>query len=163
MFKTLHEEIINLALKNNLTIATCESVTGGMIASYLTSVPKASKVFKGGEVVYTNFAKQVLASVKPQTLDQFGAISTQTAQELALNINKKLKTDIALAISGNAGADPDENKPVGMAYLSICVIDKVYNFQLVSKEKERNNIRIDFTHMAYNHLLEIMKKVIKND
>ena len=157
MNKTQYEEIIELLIQKNLTISTCESVTSGMIASFFASVPGASNAFKGGSVVYSNFAKTLYAKVKQETLNRYGAISEQAASEMALNTAKLTKTDIAISITGNAGPVPDENKPVGMAYLGICLIDKVYVYQLNSKQTERNNIRIDFASLAFDKLLKLLK------
>ena len=145
--------------EKNVTISTCESVTGGMIASFFASVPGASAVFKGGSVVYSNFAKMLYAKVQEKTLNQYGAISANTVTEMALNTAKLTKTDICIAISGNAGPICDENKPMGFAYLGICVIDKVHVFELQSSQKERNNIRIDFANLAFDKLLSLLKDI----
>lgn len=160
MANYIQNEIIDLLIKNNLTISTAESVTAGMISSYLARVPGCSKALKGGFVVYSNYAKMKLCNVKKSTLENFGAISKECVEELALNTNKILNTDISIAISGNAGPICDENKPVGFAYLCICVIDKLYVYELLSKEKERNDIRIDLTHMAYEELLKLLKEIV---
>ncbi len=157
----LHQEIINLLKDNHLTIATAESLTAGMISSYLCSIPGASEVVKGGLVVYTNFAKTKLANIKEETINKYGAISSQTAEELARNVCKILKTNIGLSITGNAGPTKSENKPVGLAYLGICIVDKVYLYELHAISKSRNDIRIEFTHKAFVYLLELLKKVIK--
>jgi PncC family amidohydrolase len=162
MSDQLYEKIINLAKDAKLTISTCESVTAGMISSFLASVPGASSVFKGGLVVYSNHAKQTIANVSKKILDEYGAISEETANSLAINTNKILNTDISIAITGNAGPIPDENKPIGLAYLSICLIDKIYSYKLISSKKNRNDIRIDFASMTYIHLLDLLKEVIKN-
>ena len=163
MSNYLQNEIIDLLKQHELTLSTAESVTAGMISSFLATVPGCSKVFKGGMIVYSNFAKNKLCGVKEETLNQFGAISEQCVRELALNTNKKLNTDISLAISGNAGPVCDENKPAGFAYLGICIIDKIYTYELQSKQKERNDIRIDLTHMAYEKLLKLIKEMNGNE
>lgn len=157
----LHEEIVQLLKQHHLTIATAESVTAGMISSFLASVPGASNVLKGGLVAYTNEVKIKLAKVKPETIKKYGAVSRNTAHELAYNICRLLKSDIGLSITGNAGPDSMENQPVGMAYLGICLVDQIYIYELHAKSKTRNDIRIEFTHMAYQHLIELLRKVIK--
>ena len=159
MYKTQYQEIVENLKEKNVTISTCESVTGGMIASFFASVPGASAVFKGGSVVYSNFAKMLYAKVQEKTLNQYGAISANTVTEMALNTAKLTKTDICIAISGNAGPICDENKPMGFAYLGICVIDKVHVFELQSSQKERNNIRIDFANLAFDKLLSLLKDI----
>lgn len=160
MSNYLQNEIIELLKQHELTLSTAESVTAGMISSFLASVPGCSKVFKGGMVVYSNFAKNKLCDVKEETLKKFGAISEQCVKELAFNTNKKLNTDISLAISGNAGPVCDEDKPVGFAYIGICIIDKVYVYEFQSNQKDRNDIRIDLTHMAYEKLLRLIKEMV---
>lgn len=160
MTNFLPKEIIDLLVKNNLTISTSESVTAGMISSYLASIPGCSKTLKGGFVVYSNYAKTKLCNVKESTLKKFGAISKECVEELAINTNKILNTDISIAISGNAGPICDENKPIGFAYLCICVIDKPYVYELQSNEKERNDIRIDLTYMTYDKTLKLLKEII---
>lgn len=160
MANFIQEEIIDLLIKNDLTISTVESVTAGIISSYLASVPGASKALKGGFVVYSNFAKMKLCHVKQETIDKFGAISKECVEELAINTNKILHTDISVAISGNAGPVCDENKPVGLAYLCICVIDRPYVYEIQSNEKERNDIRINLTQIAYEKILKLLKEII---
>ena len=120
---------------------------------------KAELIFKGGSVVYSNFAKMLYAKVQEKTLNQYGAISANTVTEMALNTAKLTKTDICIAISGNAGPICDENKPMGFAYLGICVIDKVHVFEFQSSQKERNNIRIDFANLAFDKLLSLLKDI----
>ena len=157
----VHEELVELCKKHNITLATCESVTGGMIASYITKVSGASKVLKGGLVVYTNEAKEKLAHVKHETLKEYGAISMQTAVEMAFNTCGILKSTIGIAITGNAGPNPDEDKPIGFAYLGICIVDKVYIHKLNTKIKDRNDIQLYFTNEALKYTLEEIRKVIK--
>ena len=161
MGKLFNDEIIELCSKHNITIATCESVTAGMISSYLAKTPGASKVLKGGLVVYNNKAKEKLAKVKPETLKKFGAISKETAIELAYNICGIFNSTIGIGITGNAGPNPDENKEVGKAYLGICVVDKVYIYELITKIKNRNDIQLYLTNEALKYKLDIIRKVIK--
>lgn len=160
MANSIQEEIIDLLIKNNLTIGVAESVTAGMISSYLASVPGCSKALKGGFIVYSNFAKIKVCHVKQEIIEKFGAISKECVEELALNTNKILNTDIAVAISGNAGPVCDENKPVGFAYLCICVIDRTYVYEIQSNEKQRNDIRINLTQIAYEKILKLLKEII---
>ena len=157
----INEEIIELCKKHNITLSTCESVTGGMIASYLTKVSGASKVYKGGFVVYSNQAKEKQVHVKAETLKEFGAISKECAIEMSFNTCGIMKTTISIAITGNAGPNPDENKEVGKAYLGICVVDKVYIYELITKIKDRNDIQLYFTNEALKYTLDVIRKVIK--
>lgn len=158
MFKDI-STIIETLTENNLTIASCESVTAGTICSLLASVPGASKCFVGGFVVYNNHQKHKLVGVVENDIFKYGAISKQVAQQMAMGTRKKTKCDIAIAITGNAGPDPQENKKVGIAYGCILVIDKMYDFELISSEKTRTSIINDFALLMLNNLLIILKKI----
>ncbi len=159
--KDSYVELVDLLKKHELTISTCESITGGMIASMIVEVPGASKVFKGGLVVYTNEAKQKLANVSEKTLNEYGAISKQCVIEMANNTNKKLRSDISIAVSGNAGPVVDENKPVGMSYLAISIIDKTYWYEIRAKSTSRNDIRIETTAICLEKTIKLIKDSIR--
>lgn len=159
--KDSYVELVDLLKKHELTISTCESITGGMIASMIVEVPGASKVFKGGLVVYTNEAKQKLANVSEKTLNEYGAISKQCVIEMANNTNKKLRSDISIAVSGNAGPVVDENKPVGMSYLAISIIDKTYWYEIHAKSTSRNDIRIETTAICLEKTIKLIKDSIR--
>ncbi|MDR0739744.1 MAG: CinA family protein [Mycoplasmataceae bacterium] len=155
--KTFIDDIVNILKIKHLTLATCESLTGGMIASNIINIPGASKVFLGGLVTYTNEAKIKLANVKETTLKERGAISKEVALEMAQGVIQKLKSDVAISITGNAGPNAYEAKPVGLAYTTIILIDKAYTYKLNSSESERNTIRIDLTYQVLTRLLDLLK------
>jgi PncC family amidohydrolase len=95
-------------------IATAESCTGGLVSSYLTSVSGSSKYFSSSIITYSNIAKMNLLGVKKQTLDNWGAVSEQVAQEMALGVMKISGSDIAISITGIAGpGGGTREKPVG--------------------------------------------------
>jgi PncC family amidohydrolase len=103
-----------------LTIATAESVTGGLIGSRLTDVAGSSAYFMGGVVAYSNDAKVKLLGVKQETLAQHGAVSERTAMEMAQGVRKSFGTDIGLAVSGIAGpGGATKEKPVGLMWLAL--------------------------------------------
>jgi PncC family amidohydrolase len=155
--KTFVDDIIEILKNKQLTIATCESITAGMIVSNLVNTSGASQVVKGGLVTYSNKAKVDIAKVKEQTLKTHGAISKQVAIEMAEGAILKFRCDIAISITGNAGPNPHENKPIGLAYCTIIIIDKAYTYELQSKENERNAIRIDLTYQTLSRLLDLLK------
>ncbi len=118
--QTLDQVAANLLLKNNLTIATAESCTGGLISQTLTDIPGISRVFMGGAVTYSNDAKEEYLGVKKETLMQYGAVSRETAKEMAEGIRKRLKTDIGVSVTGIAGPDGGTaEKPVGLVYIGL--------------------------------------------
>lgn len=117
---SLYEAVGKLLLEKNVTIATAESCTGGLIASELTKQPGISKVFGMGIVSYSNEAKQKILHVKEETLVNFGAVSPETAQEMCDNLQKISNTDLAVSVTGIAGPDGgSEEKPIGLVYIGV--------------------------------------------
>ena len=119
MGNTAEFELIKTLLDKNATVATAESCTGGMVAARLTSVSGASGAFKYGAVTYCNEAKNVLLGVSTETLDEHGAISKETAKEMAIGIRKVMNADIGVSVTGNAGPGAAENKPVGLVFIGV--------------------------------------------
>jgi len=106
--------------KHNFSIATAESCTGGLLAHILTSVSGSSNYYVGGIVAYSNRIKEKLLGVRPETLEQHGAVSSQTAQEMAVGIREKFKTDIGLSTTGIAGpTGGTPAKPVGLVWIGL--------------------------------------------
>ena len=106
--------------EKGLTLGTVESATGGLIAHLITNIPGSSDYFKGGIVAYSNELKVGLVGVGRETIDRFGAVSRETALEMAAGGRERLGVDICLAdtgIAGPAGATPE--KPVGLFYLGL--------------------------------------------
>lgn len=102
------------------TVATAESCTGGGIGAELTSVPGASRVFKGGIISYCNEIKRDVLGVGQELLDRFGAVSAPVAEAMAVGARALLKTDIAVSVTGLAGPDGDEfGNPVGTVFIGI--------------------------------------------
>ncbi len=119
----VEERTAKLLLEKNLTVAVAESCTGGMVASRLIDYPGISKVFKEGFITYSNEAKMHTLNVKQETLEKFGAVSEETAKEMAYGAAKSAGADIGVSTTGVAGpGGGTEDKPVGLAY--ICVYYK---------------------------------------
>jgi len=135
------QEIIGKLLNNsNKTIATAESCSGGNIAKMITSVPGCSQYFKGSIIAYSNEIKTKLLNVNKQIIQEYGAVSKQVVEAMAIGACKKLNTDYAIATSGIAGPEGGTlNKPVGYIWIAISdsnnTISKVFQF---GKEREVN-------------------------
>ncbi len=107
-----------------LTLAVAESCTGGLLASWLTDVPGSSDYFLGGVVAYANLVKENILGVRHETLLAHGAVSAETASEMAWGVRRLLRADISLAITGVAGpGGGTPEKPVGLAYLHLSAAD----------------------------------------
>ena len=119
--ETIFETLVHTLIPKNMHLATAESLTGGMLSSAVVDVPGASKTFAGGFVVYCDEAKQTLLDVEAETLQKNGAISSETARQMAKGAAEKLGVEVALATTGNAGPDPAEGKPVGLVFLGLSI------------------------------------------
>lgn len=114
------ERTVAAAASAGLTLATAESLTGGLIAGALTSVPGSSAVVRGGVVSYVNDVKRDALGVDANDLERFGAVSEQVARQMAQGARRALDADIAVAVTGIAGPTGAEpGKPVGTVWMSI--------------------------------------------
>ncbi len=122
--QTLPGVIHALLQKTHQRLAVAESCTGGSICADLTSVPGSSKSLVGGVVAYDNAVKSDLLGVRPSTLERFGAVSEETALEMAAGIRERLHTDFGVSSTGIAGPDGGSaEKPVGLVWLAVAWAD----------------------------------------
>ncbi|TNE36995.1 CinA family protein [bacterium] len=135
---------------NKLTISVAESCTGGGLGSLLSELPGSSKILLGGFIVYSNKAKKTLLNVNENTLKDYGAVSEQTAKELAYNCQKKLNSDYAISITGIAGpSGGSEKKPVGTVWIGIAERNKVtaYKYTFLN-DREANRELSKYTALS---------------
>ncbi|HIU87819.1 MAG TPA: CinA family protein [Candidatus Avilachnospira avistercoris] len=154
--------LFKLLKENGLTISVAESCTGGLVCSRLVSNPGVSEYFKEGFVTYSNKAKRRTLEVSKSTLKKQGAISGQVAKEMALGAAVNTDSDIAVAITGNAGPEAEEDKPVGLVYIGIYCQGKVKAFEY-SLEGEREDIRQQAATEALMLCCETIEKLKKDD
>ncbi len=131
---SLEHEVGNLLRHNGLTLGLVESATGGLISHLITNVPGSSGYYKGSVAAYINDVKIKVVGVREETINQYGAVSPQVAEEMAEGGRKVLAVDICLAdtgIAGPEGATP--GKPVGLFYLGLShqgtTYSRKHNFQ----------------------------------
>ncbi|MBL7968778.1 MAG: competence/damage-inducible protein A [Prolixibacteraceae bacterium] len=145
-----------MLVERNCSLATAESCTGGSIAQFITSNPGSSAYFKGGVVAYSNEIKHRLLHVPVDLIDEFGAVSKQVAEKMAIGAREALQADYSVATTGIAGPDGGSaEKPVGTVWIAVAgpsgVESKMYTFK---HNRERNIIRT--THTALNLLRTFM-------
>lgn len=119
------QELVNKLKAKNLTIGSVESMTGGLFASSITSVPGASKVFKGSVISYSPEIKEKVVGVNKSTIEQFDVVSKEVAEEMARKGLKVLNVDICVSVTGNAGPTSEPGKAgVGEVYIGVATKEK---------------------------------------
>jgi nicotinamide-nucleotide amidase len=153
------EELILLLKGRGLTLSTAESCTGGLIAKKITDVAGSSEVYKGSVVAYDNNIKSEFLGVLDDTLIKYGAVSEQTAKEMACSIQEKFKTDISVSTTGIAGpGGGSETKPVGTVCFGFKIKDHEHTVtRIISGNRER--VRIFSSLYAINYLRDFLKKL----
>ena len=145
----LGEKVVKRFKEEKLTLSFAESCTGGLASSLVTDIAGSSEYLIGSIVTYTNEAKHNLLKVNEATLSAYGAVSEETALEMAQGVRKLFGSDYGVGITGNAGPGGSEGKPVGLVYIAIATPDEVYckEFNFTSTRVE-NKFRIALTAIS---------------
>lgn len=142
--ENIEKLVVSTLKEKHLTLAVAESCTGGYLGKRITDVPGASSVFMGGFITYSNEAKIKLLGVDPETIENHSAVSAEVALEMALGAREKLGTDIAVAITGEAGPHPDPatKQEVGTVFIGIASAKDNYSVRLsIFRNRDREYIR----------------------
>ena len=149
-----NREIVEKLIEKKIVVSTAESCTGGMIASAITDVPGSSTIFGYGMVTYSNEAKRTILGVKKETLDRVGAVSEETAFEMAKGLKRVSGADVAVSVTGIAGpGGGSEQKPVGLVYMGLAKGEEIF----VKKNLfsgSRDEIRRQTVNTALNFIAE---------
>ncbi len=142
----LEEKIIALLVEKNYTITTIESCTGGLLMGTLLNASGASACINEGYITYSNEAKTRLVHVSAKTLEQYGAVSEETAREMAIGGAQVAQADVALSVTGVAGpGGGTKDKPVGLVYIGCYVSGAVNiiqcNFHGTREENRRQSVQ----------------------
>ena len=155
---TMENIVVDLLKKHNLTISFAESCTCGLLASKIGNVSGASSVFNESYVTYANEAKMKLLGVKEETLQNYGAVSEQTALEMAEGLHKASNADISVSVTGIAGPEGgSETKPVGLVYVAVNFNKKTSVYKLNLKG-ERQKVRDTACMYALNYVRLLIKE-----
>ncbi len=156
---TLEMVVAKLLKKYHFTVTTAESCTGGLLAARLVNVSGISENFKEGYITYSNDAKEKLLGVSHETLKTYGAVSSQTAAEMAEGGAKAAKADICVSITGIAGPEGGtEEKPVGLVYIGCYCKGKVY-----TKKNLYTGNRSKIREYSVATALTLLRKAILNE
>ncbi|MCR5232183.1 MAG: CinA family protein [Acholeplasmatales bacterium] len=153
----MEELLVNKLIEKNLTIATAESATGGMIASKIINVANASKVLKVSFVTYSDEAKIKYLNVCKETIDKYSVVSEEVAKEMALGLKKEANADVTISITGVAGPTSySEDLPVGMICFGFVVLDKVITETKYFGNIGRNKVREEATNYAISRIIDLL-------
>lgn len=157
--ENLQSEVVRLLAERHFKLATAESCTGGLISRKLTGISGASAVFDLGVCTYANEMKEKLLGVSAETLCEYGAVSRQTAEEMAAGVRRYARADLGLAVTGVAGPTGSENKPVGLVYIALGTQDRVWTKQLrlFSKSYGRETIR----ELTAKNALDMVRRYLR--
>jgi nicotinamide-nucleotide amidase len=161
--QNLVDVVVSKVIEKGLTISCAESCTGGLFAATLTRVPGISAVFDRGYVTYSNQAKIVELGVSPETLEKYGAVSRETATEMAKGVFHTTNSNLCIAVTGIAGPDGGTaEKPVGLVHITLIYTDKEgkqkiseeeNHIQRNHREKNREITVLAMLHQIYLQLL----------
>ena len=151
------KNLVKILTKKKLKIAFAESCTGGTLASKLTSISGASKVFSLGLVTYSNQSKISVLKVNKSIIQKYGAVSPQCCRAMVKNLAKISKAQINVSITGIAGPNGGTKlKPVGLVYIGVKKNNKIFISKNVFKEKNRKAIQ----KTTISKTLKIIKSLI---
>jgi nicotinamide-nucleotide amidase len=156
---SMERVLVDKLHEHRLTLSAAESCTGGLIAKRITDIPGCSDVFFGGCVTYTNEVKQRLLGVSAETLDAHGAVSSETAIEMARGVRERTGSDIGISATGIAGpGGGTDETPVGTVFLGISTKDgESYRKLSLSARRSREFIRIVAATNAYDMVLKYIE------
>ncbi len=152
------ERLVSLLTARQMTCATAESCTGGGIGAAITSVSGASAVYKGGIISYANEAKENLLGVSAATLAQYGAVSPETAAQMAQGARQRLKVDLAVSVTGVAGpTGGTPEKPVGLVWFGVASARGIFTEKHIFSG-DRAAIRAATAEQAIGLLIKELEK-----
>lgn len=159
----LAEEFVELIKKCKITVATAESCTGGLLSAYITAVSGASGVFEYGVCTYANKFKHRELHVKNKTLRKFGAVSKETASEMALGVKKHAKSFLGIGVTGIAGpTGGTPEKPVGTVFISFAT-DDLCEVRKLSLLEECGNDRQRIRERVVQEIFKMVLSTLKFD
>ena len=134
--------VLTALRRRSETLATAESLTGGLVGYLLTSVPGASESYVGGVISYATRLKSTLAGVDPTTLAEHGPVDARTAAEMAIGVCRTCQADWGLATTGVAGPDPQDGHPAGEVYVAVAhPVDGLVRVEALRLIGDRQSIR----------------------
>ena len=152
------KSLIKLLIKKKLIISVAESCTGGLLASKITSISGASKIFNLGLITYSNKAKIKVLKVDKKIIKKYGAVSPKCCREMVSNLSKISKANINVSITGIAGPrGGTKKKPVGLVYIGLKKGNKIQIIKYLFKSKKRSSIQRATVKKALSLIFGVVK------
>ena len=149
-------KIIKHLIKNNISITTAESCTGGLISSEIVKHSGVSSIYSGSIISYSNEIKHKLLGVEERILEKYGAVSKECVEQMSYGVQKIFEADISIAVSGIAGPDGgSKEKPVGTVFIGV-----LYKNKLQIEKNLFKGDRIKVQQSTKNRAFEIVEKLI---
>ncbi|MBR7132389.1 MAG: nicotinamide-nucleotide amidohydrolase family protein [Clostridia bacterium] len=153
------EQTVNKLKEKGMTVATAESCTGGTVSSYITAVSGVSTIFELGVTSYSCRIKNGILGVSQETLDRFGAVSEQTAKEMAENVRRLAGSDLGASVTGVAGPQSSEGHPPGYVFIAVAGQNGTQVKLLDIEPKSRNFVKNSATAAVFeliNSYIEVL-------
>ncbi len=154
--ESLEEVVTKKLIEKNITLATAESCTGGLVSKRITDISGVSKIYLGGAVSYSNESKETILGVSHETLEKFGAVSEETSREMAYGIAKSLNAEIGVSTTGIAGpTGGTKEKPLGLTYVTVYYKGE-YHTRKLEGYRNREGARLKATYTAFDIIRHII-------
>ena len=151
----MYKDIVEKLIEKQLSIATAESITGGMIAKMITDVPGSSAILKESFVTYAIEAKVNILGVEKSIIDKFGVVSAEVAKAMAIKLKMLTGKDICISTTGNAGPTVCDDKPVGKVYVGINYLDEINVLEL-NLSGDRMSIREQTAEAVFSEIEKLI-------
>lgn len=155
---TIYSVLFKKIQESNYTLSSAESLTGGLFSERMTSFTGASEVIEGAVVSYTNSVKEGVLGVQKETLENEGAVSAQSAMEMAQGVKNLLKTDIGISFTGVAGPGTMDNQPVGTVFIGLALPNEETTVHKIHLAGTRDGIRQRSAKYGCHYLLKELFK-----
>jgi PncC family amidohydrolase len=156
----LVDELSTILLEKDMLMTSAESCTGGLIGAAMTDRAGSSAVYERGFITYSNESKQELLGVRAETIDTYGAVSRECAEEMALGALKNSRADIAVSVTGIAGPEGgSDEKPIGLVYSAVALRanNQLFSFKVIHKGN-RLTIRNKTVIYSLNEIIKTLKE-----
>ncbi|MBO6119140.1 MAG: CinA family protein [Lachnospiraceae bacterium] len=151
----MYQETVKKLILRKLTISTAESITGGLISKMITDVSGSSEILKESYVVYSNDAKITILGVDAGLIEKYGVVSREVAKDMAVKLKMITGKDICVSVTGNAGPNVCDDKPVGRVYVGIDFLDDVNVYEL-TLDGSREEIRDKTANFVFDKIEELL-------